>query len=157
MLRYAAAGIVGFVLIAAAAFLIIAWFNDRDAEAGPPPLVAVYVREGELIPSVDFVESPSDAIPLKRGKLYELRLVNQTPLLLVGSADGDGITQLPFESSGAGDGHSAVLPEPRIRMTTPAGASSVALVRFSESGEYEVTIETPGRPETVQVATFIVR
>jgi hypothetical protein len=158
VLQYAVGGIVAFVIVTAAAFLVIAWRNDRNAEAGPPPIVILDVRRDGIAPSVAGVESPPDAIPLERGRLYEVRLVNQTGLLVVSSADGPGITQLPFESPPDGfTGHSPVLPEPKIRLTTSSGASSAALLRFSESRDYELRIETPGRPATLQVATFTVR
>ena len=143
MLRYALGGLAAFLIISVGAFLIIAWFNDDGVEAGPAPQVAVFVADSGVTRYFEFRELPAGPIVLERGKLYELRIVNETSHIVNATIDGAGIEQLPFDEIPR-DTHAPPLVQHRVALSTQRDGSSASYTRFSESGDFELRIETLG-------------
>jgi hypothetical protein len=145
LVKYILVSFVGGGAILVAAFVLVATLNDRHG--GPAPLVALTVDQGSLTPS---------RIELEKGRLVELQLVNNAQESRVMSTNTDSVEQLPVESNVL-DRRNASVPVPYVQIYASAGNAASALVRFTKDGEYELRVETAGRPETLQIATVIVR
>ncbi len=145
LVKYILASFVGGGALLVGAFVLIAALNDRPS--GPAPLVTLTVDDASLSPA---------RIEWVRGQLVELRIVNQSSLTRRMSTNTDTAEQLPVESDVLGE-HVRSVPLPYIEIGALPGEAASALVRFTEDGEYELRVETAGRPETLQITTVIVR
>lgn len=143
--KYVIGMLAGVAAVLAVIFVVAASVNDR-AE-GPALLIEIRVTDTAITPS---------SIEVEAGRLIEYRLQNDASQQRTLSVASDKVEMLPAESDVL-DPHNASVPVPFVNITASSGASSSALVRFTERGEYELRVQTAGRPETLHVATVIVR
>lgn len=147
MLRYALGSLVLAAVIVAALFAVVAWRNGEPASSGPLPVIVINVDDAGIAP---------DRFELREDQLAELRLVNNGTRMHSISAEGDHLLQMPLESA-AYNPHGAATGFPYIRIQASAGTTAAALVRFKESGDYELRVEVPGQDETLRVVRVTVR
>lgn len=145
MIRYVLGMLVAVAAVLAAVFLVGAVRNDR--QEGPAPLVEIRVNDTGISPAT---------IEVNKGRLIEYRLANDASEQRTISTNTDKVEMLPAESDLL-DQHNATVPVRYVNITASAGGATSALVRFTEGGEYELRVQTAGRPETLQIARVIVR
>ena len=145
MIKYIIGSLAGLAAVVAAVFVVAAAMNDRAA--GPAPLLEIRVTDTSITPAT---------LEVDEGRLIEYRLVNDASTQRTMSANTNDVEMLPVETNILNE-HNASVPVPWVNITASSGNASSALVRFTESGEYELRVEAAGRPETRQVARVIVR
>lgn len=145
MVKYILGTLVALAAIAAAVFVLASTRSDR--QEGPAPLVEIRVSDAGLTPAT---------IEVEKGRLVEYQLANNASAQRTISTPTDKVEMLPAESDVL-DEHNATVPVPYINITASPGGVTSALVRFTEGGEYELHVQTAGRPETLQIARVIVR
>jgi uncharacterized cupredoxin-like copper-binding protein len=143
MLRFWAGGVAALVIIAVAVFLMLARFNNRGAEAGPPPALSVTVTTDAVQPG---------SLSLTRGRLYELTFANHGTLRRRLSLDSKSVESLPV-STLITDPHAGSASTAGIDLTAAAGQDVSQYVRFKSNGTYELRIDVPGRAEPALTVT----
>jgi len=143
--KYWLGGLAAMAIIVTATFLILAEFNG-NADAAPTPVVTVTVDANGIAPQ---------QVELERTRQTELRLVNATGDLRALTTNAEHMGQLPLESTGAGEIGNGI-PGP-VRVLAGAGRTMAVLVRANQAGTWELAVEVPGKPGTLQTATLVVR
>lgn len=147
MIKYLAGTLAAVVAILAAIFVAVAAVNDRHE--GPAPLIEIRVTDDALTP---------ESIEVDKGRLIEYRLVNDASQQRSITTNTPNVEMLPAESNPLDFGnHNSTSAVRYVNITASAGDVASALVRFTEGGEYELRVETAGRPETLRIARVIVR
>lgn len=147
MLRYALGSLALTAVVIAGLFALVAWRNGDPASSGPLPTIVITADDAGVTP---------ERVELREDQLAELRLVNNASLHRAMSASADNVLQLPLESP-VYDPHSIASGVPYISIQASSGTTASALVRFRESGEYELRVEAPGKAETLRLVTVKVR
>ena len=146
MWKYILGSLVFLAALGGAVFVLIANLHD-DGPQGPAPVVTITVDDARLTPAV---------IEVSRDQLVEFQLVNNGTLQRVMTTNTDKVEQLPAETTSLGK-HTLNNPLRYVQIQAGPGGATSALVRFTESGQYELRVDTAGRPEPPQVATVRVR
>lgn len=139
MLKYTLASLALIVATAAALFMLAAWWNERDAEAGPRPVVAVRIDEAGARPL---------RIDVERDRLIELTITNASGKPVRATSQAPGVEQ--FVAGDVLAGHSAQSLA-SILMDVPQGTTRSSPVRFRERGTFELTVRAGDRSYTSEI------
>jgi hypothetical protein len=139
VLKYTLASLVIIVGMAAALFTAAAWWNERDAEAGPREVVSITVTGGGATPS---------RIEVKRGRLVELTITNDTNGPVRATSEAEGVEQ--FIAGDVLSGHSGESLS-SVLMDVPQGATRSAPVRFGQRGEFELNVQAGDAGHVVHI------
>jgi hypothetical protein len=143
VLKYAIGGTLAAFVLIIGGFLILARYNDRNAEAGP-------ASEFRIIVDGDVVSPRQLEMPPRQ--LAQLTLANRGPASVVLGLKSQNVEQLPAETRLAPGSAARGIPVPNFRLEASAGTIASSFVRFTSSGRYELTLTSPGRvPQTVVV------
>lgn len=145
MQKYWLVGCVIIVVVFAATFLIIATRNDSNAEAGPAPIIELTITDEGFTP---------DPLLLPDRRLVELRVTNGAARPLVVTSDAEGIEQLPVQTD-LDDPHAPVA-QTELSITASPGSTVAVLVRFADTGTYELRVAGPGLEDTTRILTVLV-
>lgn len=138
-------GCIIIVVVFAATFLIIATRNESNAESGPAPVVEMTITDEGFTP---------DPLVLPNRRLVELRITNDASRRLVVTSDAEGIEQLPVQTD-LDDPHAPVA-QAQLSITASPGSTMAALVRFADTGTYELRVAGPGLEDTTRILTVLV-
>lgn len=143
MQRYWLTGLIIIVAVFAATFLAISWRNDPNAEAGPAPIVNLIITDDAFAP---------DPIVIPVDRLVELRVQNDAARRQTITSNAEGIDQLPVETR-LDDPHATGIAQPYLEVTASSGTTTPVLVRFGETGTYDLRVMVPGFDETARTLT----
>lgn len=145
MLKYTLGALAAACILLAGGFAILSQVTGGGADDGRAPLIIVSASDIEVWPA-DFT--------VKQGQITELSLQNRSSAPKAAKLEGDGVEQLPELQTG--DQPASRDPLPNIDMRASPGMADRVLVRFSQPGEYTLTIYTPGVYFTEHPVTVIV-
>ncbi|HEY8171764.1 MAG TPA: hypothetical protein VIH21_01655 [Dehalococcoidia bacterium] len=147
MLKYTIGSLAGGLALIVAVFVVLAWWNGRDAEAGPPPAVTI------TITAVGTASPPN--IKLDRGRLVDLTLINEAAQSARATLDAEGVQQLVASSTGELFGEHSAASLASVLIDVPARSTRSAPVRFSTSGTFELEVAVGGRERAVVVEVVV--
>ena len=144
MIKYSLGGVAALVIVAVAAFLILARLNgsNADAQDGPAPTVTFRFDAGAVTP---------DHMDIDRRRFVVIQVENHTGAFTTVTIDSDNAEQFPLETQ-IDDRHALKGSVPRPQIHIPPNGAGPGLVRFKESGTYAMVVSAPpNAPRTVTI------
>jgi hypothetical protein len=142
VLKYTIGGLAALAIVAVASFMLVAALNKSDAADGPAPLYEIRIDERRLEP---------DRIEVPKGRVIELRLVNDGRLSRRIFSDDPSILEIPTERDLGGSE-----PVPFQQLATQPGKEDWALVRFDKAGTFQLPIQYQAGAQVIGTLTVVV-